>query len=107
VIKAAVLSGKGAVTPLLLSKEFLRQLGTHMDLSSSMIAFERLGVCLRMGVTSRGHFAVPYSTIMRMNNPHIHALTSVRKPLKRVFMLRSRRKKTLQQALKSQVFLDR
>ena len=59
VIKAAVLPGKGAVTPLLLSKEFLRQLGTHMDLSSSMIAFERLGVCLRMGVTSRGHFAVP------------------------------------------------
>jgi hypothetical protein len=74
VIKAAVLPGKGAVTPLLLSKEFLRQLGTHMDLSSSMIAFKRLGVCLRMGVIGRGYFAVPlFDSHAHEQHTHTHS----------------------------------
>ena len=42
VIKAAVLSGQGERTPLLLSKEFLKQLGTRIDMPSSMIEFKSI-----------------------------------------------------------------
>ena len=59
VIRAAVLPGKGANTPLLLSKEFLKQLGTQMDLSSAVVCFRKLGVEMEMGTTQRGHFAIP------------------------------------------------
>ena len=59
VIKAAVLSGQGERTPLLLSKEFLKQLGTRIDMSSSMVEFRSIGVTLSMGITSKGHYAIP------------------------------------------------
>ena len=59
VIRAAVLPHKGSQTPLLLSKELLKQLGTSMDLSKGEVWFSNLGVRIRMGTTSRGHFAIP------------------------------------------------
>ena len=59
VIRAAVLPGKGPNTPLLFSKEFLKQLGTQMDLSSAVVCFRKLGVEIEMGTTQRGHFAIP------------------------------------------------
>ena len=74
VLKAAVLPGKGAVTPLLLSKELLKQLGTRMDLSSSKVCFDRLGVTLEMGVTSRGHFAIPM--LKKHAQTHTHKCSS-------------------------------
>lgn len=59
VIKAAVLSGQGGRTPLLLSKEFLKQLGTRIDMSSSLVEFKSIGITVKMGVTSKGHYAIP------------------------------------------------
>ena len=56
VIRAAVLPGRGANTPLLLSKELLKQLGTQMDLSSAVVCFRKLGVEMEMGTTQRSIF---------------------------------------------------
>lgn len=58
VIRAAILAGNGANSPLLLSKKFLRQLETQMDLSQNRVIFKKLGVSLEMGTTKRGHCAV-------------------------------------------------
>lgn len=46
-------------TSLLLSKEFLKQLGTNMDLSKGEVWFSNLGIRIRMGITSRGYFVIP------------------------------------------------
>lgn len=59
VVKAAVLPGSGAETPLLLSKEFLRQLGTVMNLGEDQAVFPKLGVKVKMLETLRGHYALP------------------------------------------------
>lgn len=57
IVKAAVLPKSCA--PLLLSKEFLKQLGATMDLSTNEVSFEKLGVTFPMGTTSKGHYAIP------------------------------------------------
>ena len=59
VIRMAVVPRKGSQTPLLLSKEFLKQLGTNMDLSKGEVGFSNLGIRIRMGITSRGYFVIP------------------------------------------------
>ena len=59
VIKAAVLPGQGSETPLLLSKEFLRQLGGVIDMERDMIRFSKLGVDVVMKETQKGHYAIP------------------------------------------------
>lgn len=59
VVKAAVLPGTGAETPLLLSKEFLRQLGTVIHLGEDQAVFLKLGVKVKLLETLRGHYALP------------------------------------------------
>lgn len=59
VVKAAVLPGSGQETPLLLSKEFLRQLGTVLDLDHDEAVFPKLGVRVKLLETLRGHYALP------------------------------------------------
>ena len=54
-----MLPRKGLQTPLLLSKELLKQLGTNMDLSKGEVWFSNLGIRIRMGITSRGYFVIP------------------------------------------------
>lgn len=58
-IKAAILPAGGCRTPLLLSKEFLRELGTEIDLGGDYVFFRRLGVGVKLGETMRGHYAIP------------------------------------------------
>ena len=77
VVRAAVLKSNGSRTPLLLSKEFLKQLGTRMDLSSEEVMFRKLGVCLSMGVTERGHYAISLFGKSKKQQPkpvesHVH-----------------------------------
>ena len=59
VIKAAVLPDEGQETPLLLSKEILRQLGAVMNLGSDEVWFESIGKRIKMRETERGHYAIP------------------------------------------------
>ena len=59
VIKAAVLPDEGQETPLLLSKEILRQLGAVMNLGSDEVWFESLGKKIKMRETNRAHYAIP------------------------------------------------
>ena len=54
VIKAAILPGKGATTPLLLSKELLKQLRAKIDTSADYIFFGALGVGGVYGVYLKG-----------------------------------------------------
>lgn len=59
VIKAAILPEQGRNTPLLLSKELLKQLGCVLDLSSDCVEFKRLGRKVKLGETNKGHYAIP------------------------------------------------
>ena len=58
VVRAAILPDEGSETPLLLSKEFLRQLGSVVDLDYDTIFFRRLGVEVDLKETLRGHYAI-------------------------------------------------
>ena len=58
-IRAAVLPGSGQYTSLLLSKELLKQLGAIVNMSGDTIVFSKLGKSIRLGETSRGHYAIP------------------------------------------------
>ena len=59
IVKAAVLPAEGSSTPLLLSKKFLRQLGSVIDLSSDMVRFNKLGCEVKLQETQKGHYAIP------------------------------------------------
>eukprot|EP00435_Cladocopium_sp_Y103_P072919 s192_g41.t1 len=59
IVKAAVLPAEGSYTPLLLSKEFLRQLGSVLDLNSDSVYFEKLGCKVKLKETRKGHYAIP------------------------------------------------
>ena len=59
VIKAAVLPGSGAKTPLLLSKELLKWLGCKMNMDDDVMMFSRLNEKVKLGQTDRGHYAIP------------------------------------------------
>ena len=60
VLKLAVLPGAGAETPLLMSKELLKTLGVVLDTTSDTMLFKHLGgVTVKLGITERGHYAVP------------------------------------------------
>ena len=59
VMQVAVLPTPGERTPLLMSKEMLKALGAYMDMNDDSMTFTKLGVTVRMGVTSKGHYAVP------------------------------------------------
>ena len=58
-IKASILPGSGQYTPLLLSKELLKQLGAVIDLEKDRVEFRRLGKHCQLGETRRGHYAIP------------------------------------------------
>ena len=57
-IKASILPGKGRNTPLLLSKELLRELGSVLDMERDVVSFRRFGVSMKLGITDRGHYAM-------------------------------------------------
>ena len=59
IIKAAVLPEGGKETPLLLSKELLKQLGCVMDLNCDVVWFDRLKCKVKLRETGRGHYAIP------------------------------------------------
>lgn len=59
VIKAAVLPEGGKYTPLLLSKELLRQLGCVLDLDRDVAYFNKVGCEVSLRETSKGHYAIP------------------------------------------------
>ena len=59
VIRAAILPREGSETPLLLSKEFLRQLGCVMNFARDVVQFQGIGAELQMVETSRGHYGIP------------------------------------------------
>ena len=58
-IKAAVLPGTGQNTPLLLSKEFMKQIGMVLDLTTDRVIFSEFHVELKCRETDRGHYAIP------------------------------------------------
>ena len=58
VIKAAVLPKEGKTTPLLMSKELLKQLGCVLDMVDSSARFDRLDCSVPLE-TKRGHYAIP------------------------------------------------
>ena len=58
-LKASILPNEGKCTPLLLSKEFWRDMKVRLDLGSDSAWFGRLGVEVRLGETERGHYAIP------------------------------------------------
>ena len=60
VIEAGILPGKGAATPLLLSKELLKQFRAKVDTSADYIFFGALGVGTFMGITSKGHYGIHF-----------------------------------------------
>ncbi len=59
VCQVAVLPGSGGSTPFLMSKEMLKGLGAVLDTTQDTMHFKHLGVTVQLGITSRGHYAVP------------------------------------------------
>ena len=59
VIHAAVLPGAGSRTPLLLSKELLKCLGCVMNMNDDEMFMKRLNTTVKLGITERGHYAIP------------------------------------------------
>ena len=58
-IKAAILPEGGSWTPLLLSKELMKQLGTVLNTVEDQIEFRRLGKTVKLRTNDRGHYVVP------------------------------------------------
>ena len=58
-IRVSILPDSGCLTPLLLSKEFLRDLGTEIDMNRDVVVFRALGIEIKLGETQRGHYAIP------------------------------------------------
>ena len=58
-IRASILPGSGQFTPLLLSKELLKQLGAVIDLEKDRVEFRRLKKHCHLSETRRGHYAIP------------------------------------------------
>ena len=57
-IKASNLPGKGRNTPLRLAKEFLREMGSVLDMGNDTVHVRRFDASLSLGVTERGHYAM-------------------------------------------------
>ena len=73
-IQVAVLPGTGSETPLLMSKELLRELGAVLDMTTDTMLFRNLkDVTVRLGRTSKGHYAVPL--FCDLKNHEVHATT--------------------------------
>lgn len=59
IVRVAVLPLGGSRTPLLLSKEFLRQMNVVIDTSDDTVLFKGFGVKMKLKETARGHYAIP------------------------------------------------
>ena len=59
-IKTSILCGKGRNTSLVLSKEFLGELGSVLDMGDDTVSIRRFGVSMKSGVTERGHYAMSF-----------------------------------------------
>ena len=71
-LQVAVLPGTGSETPLLMSKELLRELGAVLDMTTDTMMFRNLkDVTVRLGRTNKGHYAVP----LFQKNHEVHATT--------------------------------
>ena len=58
-IRASILPDSGCLTPLLLSKEFLRDLGAEINMNHDIVVFRALGTEIKLNETQRGHYAIP------------------------------------------------
>ena len=71
-LQVAVLPGSGSDTPLLMSKELLRELGAVLDMTEDTMMFRKLGnVTVRLGRTSKGHYALPLFQNSKKHEVHI------------------------------------
>ena len=79
--KVAVLPGSGGSTPFLMSKEMLKGLGAVLDTTRDTMHFKHLGVTVQLGITSRGHYAVPLfeSETRYVGTTHTHTTTCAKK----------------------------
>lgn len=59
-IKTSIPCGKGRNTSLVLSKEFLGELGSVLDMGDDTVSFRHFGVSMKSGVTERGHYAMSF-----------------------------------------------
>lgn len=100
-LKLSVLPGKGAETPLLMSKELLKNFGAMLDANRDCMTFRNLGEAeVPLGVTDKGHYAVPLFDSL-MNDAcasHTHTCTSAQtlsssKTLRARFSVRSSAKR--------------
>ena len=57
--RASILPDSGCLTPLLLSKEFLRHLGAEINMNHDVVVFRALGTEIKLSETQRGHYAIP------------------------------------------------
>lgn len=72
-LKASVLPGSGAGTPLLFSKELLKKLGAVINTTNDSLISETLGVTVKMRTTSKGHYALPLFDVERVGaHNHTH-----------------------------------
>lgn len=73
-LQVAVLPGTGSETPLLMSKELLRELGAVLDMTTDTMMFRNLkDVTVQLGRTNKGHYAVPLFQCKK--NHEVHATT--------------------------------
>ena len=88
-IKAAILPGKGRRTPVLLSKELLRDMGAVMNMARDEIYFKKYDVTVLMSETDRGHYAILFfefddhecfvSGVQNMNGNHGYDIQALEK----------------------------
>ena len=71
-LKASVLPGSGAGTPLLFSKELLKKLGAVINTTNDSLISETLGVTVKMRTTSKGHYALPLFDVEHDSAHHKH-----------------------------------
>ena len=71
-LKASVLPGSGAGTPLLFSKELLKKLGAVINTTNDSLISETLGVTVKMRTTSKGHYALPLFDVGVTNCARTH-----------------------------------
>eukprot|EP00439_Symbiodinium_sp_Y106_P069264 s77_g11.t2 len=74
-IRAAVLPGSGAQTPLLLSKELLRSLKAKIDMERDCLVIGRYGVTIPLKETERGHYALPLFDFKKRMQQNVQAET--------------------------------
>ena len=71
-LQVAVLPGTGSETPLLMSKELLRELGAVLDMTTDTMMFRNLkDVTVQLGRTNKGRYAVPLFQCKKNHEVHV------------------------------------